>query len=98
LRYVIRNDCLSALYNEPLPLALVSVSVRLRRYSTMRRQAGVDDPGGLRWIVDELLAAVPNIRRERRPIRWHTVRRWRALRRFPPAFPSARLERGASAS
>jgi GT2 family glycosyltransferase len=88
LRYVVRNDCLSALYNEPLPLALVSVPLRLRRYMTMRRSSGASDPGGLRWIVGELAAALPAVWRDRRPVRWRTVRRWRQLRRAP-AFAAA---------
>jgi GT2 family glycosyltransferase len=83
LRYVVRNDCLAALYNEPMPMALVSVPLRLRRYLAMRRHVGVVDPGGLRWIVGELVSALPAIWRDRRPLRWATLRRWRQLRRAP---------------
>ena len=52
LRYVIRNDCLCALFNEPWPLPCASVPVRLRRYLRMRRHGRVQrsrrvrvDPG-----------------------------------------------------
>jgi GT2 family glycosyltransferase len=83
LRYVVRNDCLAALYNEPLPMALVSVPLRLTRYGAMRRHSGTADPGGLRWIVEEIAAALPTVWRDRRPMRWATVRRWRQLRRAP---------------
>lgn len=88
LRYVVRNDCLSALYNEPLPIPFVTVPIRLARYAAMRRHGGVDDPGGLRWILGELVAALPGVWRDRKPITWASVRRWRRLRRAWPAFVS----------
>ena len=37
LRYVVRNDCLFALYNLPWPVACVSLPVRLARYFWMKR-------------------------------------------------------------
>jgi GT2 family glycosyltransferase len=86
LRYSVRNDCLSALYNEPLPLPLVSVPLRLRRYAIMRRHHKVEDPGGFGWILRELAASVPRIWRERSPVRWATLRRWRQLRLAPAPF------------
>jgi GT2 family glycosyltransferase len=88
LRYVIRNDCLCAMYNEPLPMALVSVPLRLRRYAAMRRHGGVRDAGGLTWIVRELTAAIPRVWRDRTPLRWRAVREWRRLRRAAPPFPA----------
>jgi len=91
LRYVIRNDCLSALYNEPLPLPLASVPLRLMRYTSMRQHGGVDDPGGMAWIVRELAAALPDAWRNRRPVAWRTFLRWRRLRRSPPSFPVSGL-------
>jgi GT2 family glycosyltransferase len=87
LRYVIRNDCLSALYNEPLPLPLATVPLRLLRYATMRRHGRVDDPGGLSWILRELAGALPEAFRNRRPVAWRTFMRWRKLRVSPPPFP-----------
>ena len=69
LRYVIRNDCLSALYNEPLPMAVITAPIRLARYAAMHRHSGDDDPGGLRWIVGELIAAMPAVWRDRRAIK-----------------------------
>lgn len=89
LRTVIRNDCLGALYNEPLPLLLLSIPVRLARYLTMRRHAGVHDPGGLLWIVAELARHSPAVIRDRRPVKWATLRRWRRLRREWPAYAPA---------
>jgi GT2 family glycosyltransferase len=87
LRYVVRNDCLSALRHEPLPLPLLSVPLRMRRYFTMRRSGGVDDPGGFRWLVGEILAAVPSAAWSHR-VRWRTLREWRQMRREPPPYPA----------
>lgn len=86
LRYVIRNDCLSALYHEPLPLPLASVPLRLLRYVSMRRQGRVEDPGGMSWIVREIAVALPDAYRRRRPVAWRTFLRWRKLRTSPPPF------------
>jgi GT2 family glycosyltransferase len=86
LRYVIRNDCLYSLYNEPLPLLLATIPIRLYRYLTMSRHGNVQDPGGFRWIVTELIKALPAVVRDRKPVRWASVRRWRWLRRALPAF------------
>jgi len=86
LRYVIRNDCFCALYNEPFPMPVVTVPMRLIRYVSMRRHGGVNDSGGLRWIVGELLRMAPGVLRDRTPLRWTTIRRWRRLRRSWPAF------------
>lgn len=88
LRYVVRNDCLSALYNEPLLMALLSVPVRLAGYATMRRHGNASDPGGLRWILSALVASLPDVWRVRKPVRWASIRRWRQLRREWPAFES----------
>jgi hypothetical protein len=89
LKTVIRNDCLGSLLNEPWPMPFISVPVRLWRYSRMRSKAGVIDPGGLRWIVGQIASLLPLVRRQRRPVKWATVRRWRQLRRDWPAYRQA---------
>jgi GT2 family glycosyltransferase len=86
LRYAVRNDCLSALHNEPLLMAILTVPVRMTRYASMRRHGKVNDPGGLRWVAGELIAALPRVWRTRKPMRWTSIRRWRQLRRTWPAF------------
>jgi len=85
LRFVVRNDCLSALRHEPLPLPLVTLPVRLRRYLTMRRAGGVADAGGFRWLLGEIVAALPSAVSSHR-VRWATWRRWRRLQRERPAY------------
>jgi hypothetical protein len=87
IRHTIRNDCLGALYNEPFPLPLVSVPLRLRRYVQMRGTHA--DPGGLMWIIRDLVRRLPSVLRGRRPVRWATLRRWRRLRREWPAYRPA---------
>jgi GT2 family glycosyltransferase len=88
VRFVIRNDCLYSLYNEPWPLVAISLPVRLWRY---RRMAGKSrDAGGLHWIARELARSLGDVRRHRRPVSWGTVREWRRLARtvvpyVPPA-------------
>lgn len=88
VRYTIRNDCLFALYNEPLALALVTLPIRLGRYRSMSR--GFDDRGGFAWIVRELVRQLPSIIGGRRPVSWTTVRQWRRVGRTWPAFPLQR--------
>lgn len=84
VRYVVRNDCLTALQHEPFPLPLLTVPLRLGRYLRMRGRDA--EPGGLAWIVKELIGGLPTVMKRRRAIRWSTLRRWRALRRTWPAY------------
>ena len=79
VRFVIRNDCLYSLHNEPWPLAAISLPVRLWRYRRM--SAGNGDAGGLRWIGREILRSLGHLGRERRAVKWSTVREWRRLGR-----------------
>ncbi len=84
IRYVIRNDCLFSLYNEPMPVALASLPVRLGRFVSMARRGGVWDPGGIFWVVGSLLTLMPSVWRDRKPVSWASFRRWRRLRRISP--------------
>jgi GT2 family glycosyltransferase len=86
LRHVIRNDCLSSLYNEPFPMPCVTLPMCLKRYFAMRRSLATPDRGGFVWIIRELVAAAPAVWRDRRPVRWSSIWRWRRLRRLSPAF------------
>ncbi len=85
VRYVVRNDCLFALYNEPWPMLIVSVPVRLMRYFAMSRGLA-DRAAAFAWIVGDLARRVPAVIRGRRPVSWSTIRRWRHLVRTSPPF------------
>jgi GT2 family glycosyltransferase len=90
LRYGTRNAILDSVYNEPLPLPLVSIPYRLVSYWWGRRalaaQYGLSDPGGLWWQLRELVRNLPAALRDRRPIRHRTARLWRRLRATHPVY------------
>lgn len=89
VRHVMRNDCLASLYNDPLPRMLGVIPVKLWGFTRMRAAVAGGDPGGLRWIVGEVLRSAPAILRHRRPVRWRTLRAWRRLRELSPPYSGA---------
>jgi GT2 family glycosyltransferase len=86
VRGVMRNDCLASLYNDPMPRPLAVIPVKLWGFTRMRAGLPGGDPGGLQWIVGELLRSAPAILRERRPVKWRTLREWRRLRALSPPY------------
>jgi GT2 family glycosyltransferase len=93
LHQTVRNTTLGALYDEPFPLVLGGAALRLWRYFPMRKGWKVHDPGGFGQIVRGLARELPAVLRERRPVRWATWSRWRAMTRSAPepyAPPSVR--------
>ena len=94
VRYVIRNDFLQSLYNEPWTMVAGAIPVRLRRYRRMA--AGIDggDAGGLTWILGEVARALPAVWRERRAVSWSTIRQWRRMNRGPQPYVSGRALTG----
>lgn len=83
VRHAIRNDCLSSFYNEPLPLALAGLPVRLARYRRMAAGIPGGDPGGAGWLLRELARELPIALRHRRSAGWRVMREWRRLKRAP---------------
>jgi GT2 family glycosyltransferase len=81
VRQVIRNDCLTSLYNEPWPLALVGLPARLLRYRRMAARIAGGDAGGVTWVLRQLRESWPRVRQHRRAVSWATVREWRRLGR-----------------
>ena len=81
VRYAIRNDCLVSILSEPLPLAALTVPLRLWRFTRMAKNIPGGDPGGLRWVLSELRRLLPDAWQARRPVAWRTIRRWRHLAR-----------------
>jgi len=80
LRYVSRNDCLHALYNEPFTRALWLVPARGYLFFRMRRAWGVSDPWGWLWIARELAMNLPSVVQERRPVSAETLHLWSRLK------------------
>jgi GT2 family glycosyltransferase len=80
LYLTVRNDALSGLLNEPLPVALGMLVPRLLRYFPMRRHWGGEDPGGFGRIVRGVADAGPRVWSERRAVRWSTLRAWMAMK------------------
>jgi GT2 family glycosyltransferase len=93
VRHVMRNDCLAALYNEPFARAICIVPYKLWSFTRMRAGLPDGDPGGLRWLLRELARSAPAIWRERRPVKWRTLREWRRLRTFCPPYTGSGLAR-----
>jgi GT2 family glycosyltransferase len=100
LRYVTRNDCLAALYNEPWHRAAWMIPGRLLLYFRMRRAWQIDDPGGWFWIVRELWTHLGSILRDRKPVSADTLAVWKRLRQTPEAYvmPPAAAERAPTIS
>jgi GT2 family glycosyltransferase len=86
LRFVSRNDCLNALYNDPFPRVLWTLPGRFFLYFRMRRGWKIRDPWGWAWLAREIgrTAVRPTFRRT--PVSRATVRTWRALRVAPPRY------------
>jgi GT2 family glycosyltransferase len=93
VRYVMRNDCLAALYNEPLARAACVVPYKLWSYTRMRAGLPNGDPGGVRWLLGELVRSAPVIWRERRPVKWRTLREWRRLRSLTAPYAGSGPDR-----
>jgi GT2 family glycosyltransferase len=86
LRYVTRNDCLTALYNEPWSRLIWVLPARAFLYFRMRRAWRIDDPWGWAWIARELFASAGSVWRDRRPVSSETVTRWKRLRLTPEVY------------
>jgi GT2 family glycosyltransferase len=87
LRYVSRNDCLHALYNEPLSRVLWLVPARGFLFFRMRSAWGVRDPWGWLWIAREVIMNLPSVVQERRPVSAQTIRLWGCLRAGNQLYP-----------
>jgi GT2 family glycosyltransferase len=88
LRYVTRNDCLNALYNEPLRRVVWLLPARLALYFRMRARWGVDDPAGLLWVLKEVAANAGGALRARKPVSRRTLAAWRRLRDGTAPYPA----------
>ena len=86
LRFVSRNDCLNALYNDPFPRVLWTLPARFFLYFRMRRGWGIEDPWGWAWIAREVASRAARAPFRRHPVSRATLRTWRALRVTPQPY------------
>ena len=86
LRFVTRNDCLNALYNEPLSRVLWLVPARMFLYFRMRRHWRIRDPWGWAWIAGEIAANLREVLAERRAVSRATIAEWQRLRTAPRPY------------
>jgi len=86
LRYVVRNDCLNAFYNDPLPRALYTLPGRYLLYFRMRRGWGISDPWGWLWIARDVLTYAGRTRHRRRPVSRASIRLWSELNKAPRPY------------
>ena len=86
LRYLVRNDCLNAFYNDPLLRVVWTVPLRYLRYFRMRRAWRVQDPWGWLWIARDLLVYVSRTRDRRRPVSRASLRLWAELKKAPRPY------------
>lgn len=86
-----RNNVLASLYDDPLPVLLIRVPIRLIGYFRMRRGWKIDDPGGFRVLLADLVGRLPETLRARTPVKMSTILEWRRLVRSPRPYvaPSA---------
>jgi len=92
LRYVTRNDCLTALYNEPFGRLVWLLPARLALYFRMRRAWRIDDPWGWAWVLRELWRNAGDVLRDRKPVSRETVATWKRLRAAPETYVTLNLE------
>jgi GT2 family glycosyltransferase len=90
MRYGCRNAIMGALYQEPFPLLLFSIPARFVSYLRWRRipcqHYKISDRGGAWWQLREFARHAPQVLRDRRPLRWGTMRTWKRLRATWPAY------------
>lgn len=91
-----RNKCFDAVWNEPLPLPLLSVPLRLYRHAGhVRHLVKTGDMAGLSplrevaKVAQELFGRLPGLLRSRRPLRWSTYRLWHGTLKNSPRYTGA---------
>ena len=92
LRYVTRNDCLTALYNEPFTRLTWLLPARFALYFRMRRDWQIRDPLGWLWILRELAGHANAVIRDRAPVSRDTIATWKRLRESPEPYVRQPLE------
>jgi GT2 family glycosyltransferase len=86
LRFVTRNDCLNALFNDPWSRLWWTLPGRYLRYFQMRRHSKIEDPWGWAWLAREIIRVATSDGFRRTPVSLDTVRTWQTLRITPAPY------------
>jgi GT2 family glycosyltransferase len=96
LRCVSRNDCLNALYNDPITRLVWMLPARFALYFRMRRNWNIADPWGWAWLARDVASRIPAIWKQRRPVSRATLARWKAIQRGQLAYETPPLHQGSA--
>ena len=94
LRQSVQSSCLQFICNQPLVLVLPGIVMRLLLYRKERRFQKVHDPWGTFLVIRWVLARLPAALRERKAVKWSTLRRWQAIRKSPPPYTTSTSNNG----
>jgi len=87
LRNGCRNKCFAAIYNEPLPMMVFSIPLRIVLYAYKHRsycrQHNIDSEFGADWIIGEIRQNFSALWRDRRALKWSTYYKWHRIKQAP---------------
>lgn len=88
-RRMLRNMILTALLRYPVPYVAPGVALALTRYLRWTRADGGIDWRGINWVARQVANATPYVRRNRKAVRFATLRMVRQLSRHPVPLGAA---------
>ena len=85
-----RNKCYAAIYNQPLPMMVVTIPLYIllyfwahrKLYSSSKKQR----ERGVRWLIGELRDAAQSIYAERKALKWSTYYKLYKIKRERPKY------------
>lgn len=82
-----RNKCFAAIYNEPLPMMVFSIPLRILLYTFKHwaycRKHKITSEFGANWIVREIQQNFGALWRDRRALKWSTYYKWHKIKQAP---------------
>ena len=89
-RNSIRNRCFDAIYNEPLPIMLLTLTANMltyfRSYELAYRDASLPVLEGKYWLIEQLISNLSLLWSERKSLKLSTYYLWYNLRKDWPAY------------
>ena len=86
-RLVLRNSIITALLHSPVSFIPPQIVKRLIQFIRLSRQTGRSlDFDGLSWVFREIRQVLPEVRKQRRPMKLQILRMFRQLNREPVAL------------